>query len=403
MARVSDLSNNDAAQSRSGQIRDFTHASKSYVSTPGYPNAPKFGFHFHVNFVFNQIGAADPKLISIMVKNADLPKFNVETDVLNKYNKKEIIQKKITYEPVNLVFHDDRGGAIRDLWLAYNQYYYADSNITLQAYEQNDTYSARRLATKYGLDNGQEGRFLRTVEIYSFGDQRYFKYALVNPIVSSFDFANHNYSEGSNTMEATMRLEYENVLYADGSTTNIPGFGLNSPYYDNKFSDLKPGIMLPPQTTQPYQFNEQERVSRPRAIPISNFETTIVPAVKLSNEQQKQIKVNAVNSLQRNRRFSFPTATEIDNLSSLVDINANLRPKQGIVNKSASVTSNGVNVASTAQSSVGTFTVNQQLFTNLIINPKIPEGLTSTEEAAFIESYPPLPSTDPRTRYAPYV
>lgn len=403
MAKVSDDKSNNGAKRKLGNVRDFRHASYSYVSDPGYTNAPKFGFSFHVRMVFEQVGVADPITLSILVKSVDLPRFNVEVDTLNKYNKKEVFQKKITYEPVNILFHDDRNGTIRNLWRTYNQYYFADSNITAQAYEIDDTYSPVRLATRYGLDNDIQGRFLKSVEIYSMGDHVYNKYTLINPMISSFDFDTHDYADGSKIMQASMRLEYENVLYADGVTEAIPGFGVTSPYYDNAFSDLKPGFNPVPQTRKQVDFIEQERVSRPRPIPISNFDQQPVVPVRVSKQQQKQIKVNAANSLQRNRRFSFPTATEINNLSNLVDIDAQLRIKQGVVNRSNNVTSNGATVASSQQSSIGQYTVNNELTSSLIIAPRIPAGLTAAEQAAFLESYPPLPSSDARTRSAPYV
>lgn len=415
MARVSSSRTNDAGLRQLGYVRDFTHASKTFVSDGGYTNAPKFGFHFHVNIRFNSRVAnnpavRNPALLSVLTKSIDLPKFNMDTETLNKYNKKEVIQKKITYEPVTMVMHDDRAGTVRDFWLAYNQYYYADSNQTQDAYISEDTYSDIRISSRYGLDtnngrqNAQKQRFITAVEIYSFGDHRAFKYTLINPLISSFDFSTHDYSDGAKVMEANVRFEYENVKYAEIATDNVPGFGRkNSQYYDTRYSDLKPGIVIPSQTAKPYQFTEQESITKTTEIPLATFEQAYVPIVRLTAEQQAIININAANSLNRNKRFSFPTAKAITNASELVDINASLRPRQGIVNRSASVTSNGVNVAATIQSSNGSTTINQTNYTNLVINPKIPAGLNANEREAFLESYPPLPSTDLRTRSAPYV
>lgn len=409
MARVSSSRTNDAGLRQLGYVRDFTHASKTFVSDGGYTNAPKFGFHFHVNIRFNTTvanspGVNNPALLSVLVKSIDLPKFNIDTETLNQYNKKEIIQKKINYEPVNMIMHDDRAGTVRDFWLAYNQYYYADSNLTENVYSQEDTYAFNRLGDRYGLDNNQTERFISAVEIYSFGDHRAFKYTLINPIISSFDFATHDYSDGAKIMEASIRFEYENVKYAEIATDNVPGFGRkNSQYYDTRYSDLKPGIVEPSPTAKPYQFTEQESITRSTETPLATFEQAFVPIVRLTQEQQQVINVNAANSLNRNKRFSFPTATEINNLSDLVDINAALRPSEKSVARSVAVTSNGVNVAAILNSSNGLSIINQQTNNNLIVNPKIPSGLTRAEQQAFLESYPPLPSTDLRTRTPPYV
>lgn len=403
MAKISSSRVNDAIGRSLGQVRDFRHASFAYVADPGYTNAPKLGFLFHVRFMFTQVGAADPVTLGVLVKSVDLPKFNIDVDVLNKYNKKEIVQKRIIYEPVTLTMHDDGKNSVRNMWLAYNQFYFADSNITQQAYLLEDTYSPVRLETRYGLDNGQQGRFLQGVEIYSMHNHRYAKYTLVNPMISSFDFDSHDYAEGSKVMQAIMRLEYENVLYAEGATEAIPGFGRSSKFYDNRFSDLKPGIITPPVTNKAYNPVETSNVTRKVIPPVPTTDLPTVPPIKITTAQQKQIKVNAANSLQRNKKFSFPTASEINNLSALVDINAQLRPKQGIVNKSNQVTSNGATIATSANSSVGAYTIDNEIYNAILITPRIPQGLTAGERSTFLASYPPLPSTDPRTREAPYV
>lgn len=53
---------------------------------------------------------------------------------------------------------------------------------------------------------------MKSVEIYSMGNHMFTRYTLVNPMIASFDFDNQNYEEGAKVLQATMRLEYENVL-----------------------------------------------------------------------------------------------------------------------------------------------------------------------------------------------
>jgi hypothetical protein len=50
----------------------------------------------------------------------------MQPDVLNQYNRKRIVQKKIEYQPVQIEFHDDGGDLIRTLWYNYFSYYYKD-------------------------------------------------------------------------------------------------------------------------------------------------------------------------------------------------------------------------------------------------------------------------------------
>jgi len=388
------------------KLRDFAHAARTFTSDAGYTLAPKVGFGFHVRLIYNQPGdffaGGLTNTLSVLVKSADLPKFNIETEVLNKYNKKEVFQKKITYEPININFHDDGANTVRDMWLSYNQYYFADSNIPQQAYDLDDTYSSVRLATRYGLDTGRVGRFLKQVEIYSMANHVYTKYTLINPLISSFDLDTHDYSDGAKMMQAQMRLEYENVIYSEGSTEAIPGFGLSSFYYDNEFSELKETNLSFPNSNRIVDETETQLYKKNTPVPQSNFDVNPAPKIDMTKTQKVKIGSQAVNSLQGNRRFSFPTATAINNQSQLVDINANAKIRQGVVNRSSAVTSNGITVSNVGASSFGGNNASTQIPSALFIEPKVPSGLTQAEINLFNDSYPPLPSTDSRTRSAPY-
>ena len=118
----------------SDYLKDYTHASKIF-RTNGYANSPRFKFLFHVYFNLNttQIpalqkiyGAGDQSTIGLLVKNIELPKFKIDIDTMNQYNRKRLVQKKINYEPVRAVLHDDGGDLIRSLWYNYFAYYYKD-------------------------------------------------------------------------------------------------------------------------------------------------------------------------------------------------------------------------------------------------------------------------------------
>ena len=399
------MANFSSGRGKNENLRDFAHAAKTFTSAPGYTLAPKVGFTFHVRLVYTQSeqAGADTNTLSVLVKTADLPKFNIETDVLNKYNKKEVIQKRIVYEPINITFHDDADNNVRDMWLAYNKRFYTDSNISKQAYDLDDTYSPVRLATRYGLDTGKSGRFLSSVELYSMGNHVYTKYVLLNPLIESFDFDSLDYNNGGKVLQASMRLQYENVLYAEGKTENIPGFGKSSQFYDNDYSKLTPSDLSVPQSSSPISEFDTLLGQAAKALPISNFDLQIQPKVQLSASQQKSIRTNAATSLSTNKRFSFPTATQIKNQSELVDINAAARIVQGVINTSVAISSNGASIGTSAVSSIGKFDTSTQASQSLLIYPKVPSGLSVAEQTLFNQSYPPLLSTDSRAKGAPYV
>lgn len=379
----------------------------AFLSESGYQMSPKYGFLFFVRFVFSTPGQSQngntSKAISVLCKSADLPKFNIEFDELNKYNKKEVVPKKIKYESVQLSFHDDMKNIIRDMWLAYNTYYSADASIPPEAWSQDDTYLETLTFNRYGLDNGQTVKFIKSVDIYSMGNHKYTKYSLINPLITSFDFDRYDYSEGSKTMEVQLRLDYENVLYYQGSTENIPGFGKDSPYYDNQFSTLGAGGQNPIGTAIQNIETAIAKTAPQRVVqPYQNTVTTI--PVQLSKGQVATVRAVAATSVQNNRRFSFPTAYEIKNLSSLVDLTGKNRYNtQGKIATVGVVTSNGNRVNTAPPSSNGSLFSSSEDQSKLIVNAIVPQGLTTAEQQAFLQSYPPLPTTDVRTRLPPYV
>jgi hypothetical protein len=117
-------------------LRDYTHASKTF-RTNAYELKPRFKFLFHVQFTLNVgeiqalknakiFGASEIYNLSLAVKTVDLPKYSIDTAVMNQYNRKRIVQTKINYDPVNITFHDDGGDNIREMWYQYYSYYYKD-------------------------------------------------------------------------------------------------------------------------------------------------------------------------------------------------------------------------------------------------------------------------------------
>jgi len=117
-------------------LRDYGHASKTFT-TNSFELKPRFKFLFHVEFNVNYQDIPSLKNVpifqtpnqpnlSLAVKTIDLPKYTVDYETMNQYNRKRLIQKQIKYDPVNVTFHDDSGDNVRELWYQYYSYYYND-------------------------------------------------------------------------------------------------------------------------------------------------------------------------------------------------------------------------------------------------------------------------------------
>lgn len=224
-------------------LRDFDHASKLFVDND-HRLAPKVKFLYHVRFNINDNAIVMSNMgfkprhqneINMLVKDAELPKFVVQTDTLNQYNRKKNTQVKIDYQPVTITFHDDNAGVTRQLWESYYKYYYADptSATRLGAYSRNATKSGAYTRTLYGLDNNSYPMFFNDITIYQMGRGYWNSYTLINPIIQSWNHSSLDYST-SQPAEQSMTLIYEAVAYNNGIVYqgNPPGFGIE--HYDTR-------------------------------------------------------------------------------------------------------------------------------------------------------------------------
>ena len=266
-------------------LRDYTHASK--VFTPNsFELKPRYKFLFHVSFTVNQIpglnnflGTNDQTQLSYVVKTVDLPKFTINNETLNQYNRKRVIQTKVNYDPVNITFHDDGGDNVRKMWYAYYNYYYKDADqpyldvptgtqlgqvgnkINAFGYNKRDIYSPTResnvndwgyIGESFKDGNNPTGGkppFFKDIQIYGFDQHKTATYVLINPLITNWSHDQYSYSEGSGTMQNSMAIAYESVKYYGGAVAtteasgdpNAHGFGDPS-HYDKTLSPIsRPG------------------------------------------------------------------------------------------------------------------------------------------------------------------
>lgn len=273
-------------------LKDYTHASKTF-RTNGYEYAPrnKFLFHCYFNLNVSKIptlasiyNSTEKATIGLMVKTIQLPKFTIDTEILNQYNRKRVIQKKINYSSVTTTFHDDGGDLIRSMWYNYYSYYYKDPSqgygppsqngdigqvATLPGFDYNsrDIYANDRVINDWGYigegysqaNAGSGGvgsggdqssgkpAFFRDITIYGLDQHKWAAYVLINPIIKSWDHDTYSYADGAGIMQNSMTIDYETVKYYTGAIggsrpdTNVVGFG-DPAYYDNIRSSLaRPG------------------------------------------------------------------------------------------------------------------------------------------------------------------
>jgi hypothetical protein len=230
-------------------MKDYRHAARLFLDD-NYKLLPKQKFLFHVVFDIDdsiplrRFTNNERLELNMLVKTADLPKFNMNVEEKQQYNKKTYIGTKISYEPVTISFHDDHADTVNAFWKAYYEYNIADSltvNPNVVGYNTKDNmYDADPNVTQYGMDNVQQRKnpFLKSIQIFTLHKQRFTSFTLVNPVIGSWSHDNLDQADGQGVMQNTMQIFYETVLYGAGvvNKNDIPGFA--TIHYDLEPSPL---------------------------------------------------------------------------------------------------------------------------------------------------------------------
>ena len=228
-----------------GVVGDYRHATRLFVDDT-YRLSPKTKFLFYVRFEIDSTANKSPTFtakhsneVGLLVKSADLPKFNFDTTTKNQYNRKKIIYTKINYDPVNINLHDDSNGVVNALWALYYGYYIADRNLPTQAYGANHLRPAQSPLDnfRYGMDNRISTPFFKSIDIFTMSRRRFQGYTLINPRIKSWNHGNVDYSAGD-TIESQMSVEYEAVKYSSGTVGFGSPKGFATLHYDSIPSPL---------------------------------------------------------------------------------------------------------------------------------------------------------------------
>ena len=228
-------------------VKDYKHASKIFVDS-NFRLAPKMGFLFHIAFDINpqitRMSATDILEAGMLVKSMQLPSYTMENKTMNMYNRPNIVQTKLKYDPITITFHDDSSDIIRDLWYDYMSYHYRDTDYSPTTYLQASKYNERQKqgwgfqpSTSTPGNTGAD-RLIQRVRMYSLHQKRFTEYVLINPTITSFKHGQHTNASDAGAMEHTMTLGYETVLYNYGTIDSGQDTDFAQLHYDNSPSPL---------------------------------------------------------------------------------------------------------------------------------------------------------------------
>jgi hypothetical protein len=247
-------------------LRDSRHAANTY----GYNKAdlsngtPRHKFQFFVkvnynladqnvsNFVNAFLDRNDQFLVTQAVKNVTMPSMQIDTEILNQYNKKRISQKRINYTPVSMTFHDTVEGRMLRMWEMYYEYYFRDG----VANEKLDVPSASGTGlgffdsivdgfksafngvtappidgTEYPndivrpgfVDNygynlqrvGNQKYLIKDIDIFQVHGSKFSRTKIIRPRIAGFTHDTLDYEDTSGLVEMRFEFEHEGVVYAN--------------------------------------------------------------------------------------------------------------------------------------------------------------------------------------------
>ena len=241
------------ASNPKGNLGDYQHASRLFVDD-GMRLAPKTKFLYHVVFELSdnaqkmvpQLDQRHKQEINMLVKQADLPKFSVQTSTKNMYNRKKNMQTSIEYDPVNITFHDDNMGLTTTLMEAYYRYYFRDGNYNslgaAAPYAPRNTYQGPQTQNfRYGLDNDHKTPFFNKITIYQMAKHSYLGFTLVNPLITGLTHDQVDSYDNSTPSQNQISVAYEAVFYSRGPVGEDSPTGFASTHYDKTPSPLSIG------------------------------------------------------------------------------------------------------------------------------------------------------------------
>lgn len=219
-------------------LADYWHGQHTFVDN-FYRLSPKHKFLYHVSFTINSSVAGGfvekhGNEISLLAKYADLPKFDIETETKQQYNRKKIIHTRLDYSPVIIRFHDDNEGVTSRLWQAYYDYYFAD---TQSKYPENNVYKPMN-NLKYGLDNGSNEPFFTRISVSQMSRHTHHTAHLILPKITGWQHDAMDASASAEVTENTMQIQFETVKYETGDIVegNAPKGFATPEHYDQEKS-----------------------------------------------------------------------------------------------------------------------------------------------------------------------
>lgn len=218
-------------------LKDSAWANK-YFGGQTMSNIPKRKFTYACGFIPNRSAfstleggielarALSTNTYIFMAKTFEPPSYKIDSEILDQYNKKRVIQTRINYDPVSITFHDDVDNKITQLVDMYVKYYYSDSLNVDYLNWRLDTTSDFVNEGFWGSRLPKEKNLFQAIWVAWINGGSVTYAIMYNPIASDIKFDTLDYSDNT-PLEISMTFDYEGVVFKDiNAPINLQG-GIN--------------------------------------------------------------------------------------------------------------------------------------------------------------------------------
>lgn len=212
-------------------LRDFRNAAHLRPDV----NPPRQQHQGYVNFILNRDlydflydeaqNSEFRTTISSMVRTAELPSAEFQTETKNAFNRKKIVNTGVSYNPVNITVFDTVGNEWLQTLMKYFAYHYMDPRNKVR--EDNRDIEGERsgvggietINSNFGTtdvwDSNLSGynpnitpNFFERIDYVLFHGNRGVQYSIINPVITEFKPGSIDYAS-SQFLEFSITLEYE--------------------------------------------------------------------------------------------------------------------------------------------------------------------------------------------------
>lgn len=207
----------------------------SYTFAQNGSQAPRQKHLFVVTFHKNSSSSSASSVsgwetkLSFLVKTAERPSVQPQTEEIKQYNKNRVIYTGVKYQPVRISFYDTVDSMAMQMWNEYAKTYFGAFN-----HDDNRNDYTSDVVSKQFLDDAGKGYgfapiavtsssndanaqyFFDYISIYEVWDGNYVQTDLINPRIQTFEPEAFSY-EDAQVGTINMTVAYEAIVYRNSS------------------------------------------------------------------------------------------------------------------------------------------------------------------------------------------